>query len=958
MSNTFNISNLISGEKENKNINTNLVQSREEQIIKTQNQLTELYNIKEIKFLKDDIMNYFKQKFEEYSTKLDENISKITQIEKNFEIMTESININYNKIIKTQATMQSELDKLKNYDSFSKNVKDKLISHEIRLNNIREDFSKATQKYDKIYLDNLELPGFIGRCAKYKNCQIFFEDVIKNLATLNLFREKNIIDLKSYKEKLENIIKTFHILVDNNNQAQIKYINSQNEKNITDCKNMMKILEERIKDVKVDNAKYSMDIMKKTEEMHKKWDRIDKIKEEIFGEFNIKNDEIKKMNNDTIDKFNEFKKEYKIIRDKFFELADFIKDIRFQKNIKNIYSQILYRKNIKSICKSLNELNDIKNNSNKNDETDLELIKNISSIEKMNFKINKNNTFEQNFNLSQEIQHNNINDISKNKKNIIRKTVEYNSPLKINNKINRNEKSSSIIKKYRTIDIQKQNINKDINSLTMNNFANNIKNVINTDINKEKEDFRNNNTNNSNYNKKKTNQKIIIESKLDLSILSTNKTLKKINANEDSNSLALDNQSTNYINSNNINKNDNINNNKDISFLSVSAFSLNCENKNNNNIKQIDNNDKIIKELASELEQSTAKKNLAVNIKEKEEKIEPKNLVKSDYKLNDNSPTYNSFNQNNINKNTISAYNSKSFHNLQNDIKSTSIMSNKEKNEFILYGNNPKAIDKKFFMTDKKLLDLEEYTKDKLKEIINQIDKLKANNSENNNTVQLRTNKSNNILSFNSYKEKTTSLSNNNLNLKNEKKNNSSFMNNISNKIKYLNQKLNENKSDRKINENYKKDFDATSHNFKKRKFYNLEQISQKIINSSCKKIKTNSNDEKEKEKKMISPKAKEYIKKMYLSRNDINALEQKKSENNFFCEGKKWETIDNIKIKNIENKKQKNKNLSSENIYLTQKNGENNSFNENEIKLVYLNKFVNNKLPYAPSDTFLGEKN
>ena len=958
MSNTSNISNLISGEKENKNINTNLVQSREEQIIKTQNQLTKLYNIKEIKFLKDDIMNYFKQKFEEYSTKLDENISKITQIEKNFEIMTESININYNKIIKTQATMQSELDKLKNYDSFSKNVKDKLISHEIRLNNIREDFSKATQKYDKIYLDNLELPGFIGRCAKYKNCQIFFEDVIKNLATLNLFREKNIIDLKSYKEKLENIIKTFHILVDNNNQAQIKYINSQNEKNITDCKNMMKILEERIKDVKVDNAKYSMDIMKKTEEMHKKWDRIDKIKEEIFGEFNIKNDEIKKMNNDTIDKFNEFKKEYKIIRDKFFELADFIKDIRFQKNIKNIYSQILYRKNIKSICKSLNELNDIKNNSNKNDETDLELIKNISSIEKMNFKINKNNTFEQNFNLSQEIQHNNINDISKNKKNIIRKTVEYNSPLKINNKISRNEKTTSIIKKYRTIDIQKQNINKDINSLTMNNFANNIKSVINTDINKEKEDFRNNNTNNSNYNKKKTKQKIIIESKLDLSILSTNKTLKKINANEDSNSLALDNQSTNYINSNNINKNDNINNNKDISFLSVSAFSLNCENKNNNNIKQIDNNDKIIKELASELEQSTAKKNLAVNIKEKEEKIEPKNLVKSDYKLNDNSPTYNSFNQNNINKNTISAYNSKSFHNLQNDIKSTSIMSNKEKNEFILYGNNPKAIDKKFFMTDKKLLDLEEYTKDKLKEIINQIDKLKANNSENNNTVQLRTNKSNNILSFNSYKEKTTSLSNNNLNIKNEKKNNSSFMNNISNKIKYLNQKLNENKSDRKINENYKKDFDATSHNFKKRKFYNLEQISQKIINSSCKKIKTNSNDEKEKEKKMISPKAKEYIKKMYLSRNDINALEQKKSENNFFCEGKKWETIDNIKIKNIENKKQKNKNLSSENIYLTQKNGENNSFNENEIKLVYLNKFVNNKLPYAPSDTFLGEKN
>ena len=952
MSNTYNISNLISEEKENKNINVNDSQSNKEQILNTPTQLLKQYNISELKFLKDDIMNYFKQKFEEYSTKLNENISKIYKIEKNFEEMTASINLNYNNIIKTQATMQTELDKLKNYDSFSKIVNDKLISHEVRLNNIREEFSKATQKYDKIYLDNLELPGFIGRCAKYKNCQIFFEDVIKNLATLNLFREKNIIDLKGYKEKLENIIKSFHILVDNNNKSHMKYINSQNEKNITDCKNMMKILEEKIREVKVDNAKYSMDIMKKTEEMHKKWDRIEKIKEEIFGEFNIRNDELKKMNNDTIDKFNEFKKEYKIIRDKFFELADFIKDIRFQKNIKNIYSQILYRKNIKSICKSLNELNDIKN-SNTSDETDLALIKNISSIEKMNFKINKNNTYDQNLNISQEIGHDDFKDTFKNKRNIIKKTVEYNSPLKIN-QISRNEKTASIIKKNKTIDVQKQNINKDINNIAMNNFINNNKNETKMDIYMDK-DIHKNYINNSDYNKIKGNQKIIIDSKLDLSLLSTNKTLKKINAYEDSTSMALNNQSTNCINSNNLYKNENIN--KDSSFLSVSAFSLNCDNKNNNNIKPIDNNDKIIKELASELEQSTAKKICTVNIKEKENKIEPNNLVKSNYKATDNFPTYNSNNQNNI-KNTINSYSRKNIQNLQNDIKSASIISNKEKNELILYGNNPKAIDKKFFMTDKKLLDLEEFTKDKLKEILNQIDKLKNNNTENNNnTVQLRTNKSNNILSFNSYKDKTTSLANNNGNIKNEKKNNSSFMNNISNKMKFLNQKINENKSDRKNIENYKKDFDLTSHNFKKKKIYNLEQITKKIINSSCKKIKVHSNEEKEKEKKMMSPKAKEYIKKTYLSRNDINALEQKKSENNIFSEGKKWETIDNIKIKNVEPKKQISKNSSSGNIYLTQKNGENNSLIENDIKLVYLNKFVNNKLPFAPSDTFFGEK-
>ena len=953
MSKIGNISHLISEEQENKNllINSNDSNNNISKIINSQPQLTKKYSIDELNYLKDDIMYYFKQKFEEYSTNLYENISKINKIEKNFEEMTNNININYNKIIDTQAKMQSELDKVKNYDSFSNNVNDKLISHEVRLNNLREEFSKATQKYDKIYLDNLELPGFIGRCAKYKNCQIFFNEVIKNLGTLNQFREKNILDLKSYKEKLENIIKSFNILVDNNNKAQIKYINSLNQKNITDCKNMMDILDEKIRDVKVDNAKYSLDIMRKTEEMHKKLDKIEKIKDDIFEEFNKKSNEFNKMNSDTLDKFDEFKKEYKIIRDKFFELADFIKDIRFQKNIKNIYSQILYRKNIKSICKSLNELNDIKNYE-KGDEKDLELIKNISTIERMNFKINKNNsTCEQNLNTSQDLSPDKLNEYIHNKTHHIKKSVEYNSPYK-SNKINRNDRIS-LIRNNKTIDYtQKSFNNKDLKNLSVFSYQSSGK--IENDKEKEKEESKSNIYNN--YIKKKSNQKIIIESKFETSTPSKKKTIKKPN-NEDSKSIALDNQSTN-ANYNNSNSNTANGLNNNYSFSSVSTFSLNYNNTNPNANTNTNNkisfndiclqaNDKVIKEMASELEQSTAKKDYKPSIKEK---IEPKNLNKEvkEEKEKENLDTSNSNKNSKKDSMKNALINSK-------DIKNNSSLK-KESNELILYGNNPKAIDKKFFMTDKKLLDLEEFTKDKFMEIKSQIEKLKVVNPDIN---QNKLGKSN-ALSFNSYRDKGTMFLNN---TKNEGSNttNSSFTKNMSNKLKFLNQKINENKSARKKLENNKKEFDLTCHNFRKNKFYNFEQISQKIFNSSCKKIKTYSNDEKEKEKEkeknLVSPRAKEFIKNKIISKNDINAFDPKKSENNFFYEKKKWETIDNIKVKNNESKRQKNRNISSGNIYLTQKNGESVSFNEADIKLVYLNKFVNNKLPYAPGETFLGEK-
>ena len=533
MSKSSNISNLISEEQENKKyiINKNDNNKNISTLENTQTQISNKYSIDELNNLKEDMMRYFKQKFEEFSKNLYGYVLKINQIEINFQDTTKSLTFNYNKIIDTQAKIQSELDKLKNYDCFSNNVNDKLISHEVRLNNLIEEFSKATQKYDKIYLDNLEVPGYIGPYAKYKNCQIFFNDVIKNLGTLNKFREKNILDLKTYKEKLESIIKSLNILVDNNNQAQIKYINTLNQKNISDCKNMLDIFEEKIKDVKVDNAKYSLDIMKKTEEMNKKWDKITNIKKEIFGEFDNKSNEYKKINEEILGKFDEFKKEYKIIRDKFFELADFIKDIRFQKNIKNLYSQILYKKSIKSISKSLNELNDVKN-YDKGEEKDLELIKNISSIEKISFKNNKDNSEPKN-NISHEFSSDDLNEYIHNKKYKTKRLSEYNSPNRIN-KINKSQKFSSA-KNNKAIDYKEKlnnSNNKERKNVTIYSYSN--KNEKEKKLpEKDKEESKNNL--NNNYLKNK-NQKIIIESKFDSPTPSINKTSNKP-LNEDSNSI-------------------------------------------------------------------------------------------------------------------------------------------------------------------------------------------------------------------------------------------------------------------------------------------------------------------------------------------------------------------------------------------------------------------------------------
>ena len=366
-----------------------------------------VYDNQDLNIFKEDILNYLRERDKSIFNLIKSYKEKIDKTENNYSDLTKRISNNYSDILSSQAEINNRLDKLNNYESFSLKTNDQLISHEIRLNNLREDYNKSIQKYDKIYLDNLELPGYIGKYSKYKNCQVFFEEVIKELNKLNSYKEKNIIDLKTYKDKLEQIIKTFNNLVDNNNKSQIKYINEMNEKNNKECKNMIDALGERITDMRIENSRYAVELIGKSINLTKEWDKIQQIKEEIMKEFNDKIHDFRIVSNNTVNSFHEFKIEFNLIKRKFLELAEFIKDVRFRKNI----GGDVKKKEIKSIAKKITG----KKSSGVSFDKEKE-----KAILEYNFKIEKNERNEKN---------------EKNETNDLRKSVSQEPGSKIKNYI-------------------------------------------------------------------------------------------------------------------------------------------------------------------------------------------------------------------------------------------------------------------------------------------------------------------------------------------------------------------------------------------------------------------------------------------------------------------------------------------------------------------------------------------
>ena len=661
------------------------------------------YDNLDLNIFKEDILDYLNERDKSIFSLIKVYKEKMEKTEKKYLELTNRISNNYSEVLSSQAQINNRLDKLNSFEAFSMKANDQLISHEIRINHLREDYNKSVQKYDKIYLDNLELPGYIGKYAKYKNCQVFFDEVIKEINRLNTYKEKNILDLKAYKEKLEQIIKTFNTLVDNNNKSQIKYINEMNERNNKECKNLIDTLAEKLNDMRIENSRYAVELIGKSINLTKEWDKIEQIKEEITKDFNEKILDFKIVSNNTINSFYDFKTEFNLIKRKFFELAEFIKDVRFRKNIggevkkkeiKCITKKITGKKSCATIDKdkekALLEINYKIEKNEKNEKNDKNDLRKSVSQE----QVGKNKTcIKGGTNVEEFKEDSKMNDISEGK-NIKKKITKFeysknykNINIREDSIVRRKYKSPTIVsgssnlKKYNSLKKDNFSDESDNNSVNNNSLSNLIQvNHTNANTSIEQMGTRNTNFGNTNNNNRYLFKDILIE------------TEDKI-INELASELE---QTNNKLNNKSKEKNEKIQS----LIEKIEPININMN----------------INEIASELENSNNRNENENENKSKEKSEKIQNIINKVEPMNIN-----------MNINKIENLNLHSSNRNNKTIKSPKI-SKKTNNTFMTaneIGFNSLLIDKKISNCDKKITNLEIYIKEKIVDLIAQIENLR-----------------------------------------------------------------------------------------------------------------------------------------------------------------------------------------------------------------------------------------
>ena len=234
-------------------------------------------------------------------------------------------------LINTDKTIREKVDNLM---EFKEKTDDHLITEKIRLDNFRNDLKSNVERIDQILKDSVIYPGIIGGISKYKTFHDLIDYILSQTSQTLTFREKSILDFKSYKTKLENIISSFNTQINTLLNTTSEFTKTCVKEAEERMKSIYNIFDDRLQDARIENANYAIGLEKATEVLKKELENLYVVKSELYEKVDKSMAEVKNDNTRVVKLFTGYKKNFHIMQHKFTQLADFIKDVRFRINLK------------------------------------------------------------------------------------------------------------------------------------------------------------------------------------------------------------------------------------------------------------------------------------------------------------------------------------------------------------------------------------------------------------------------------------------------------------------------------------------------------------------------------------------------------------------------------------------------------------------------------------------------
>ena len=332
----------------------------------------------EIRFIQNDILDDVK--------KLESNVNnkffKVNQVFSNKEIeytsKLDKFSDNVKELLSVIVRRKLDNDKIEELLNMKTKIDEQLIENKTKIIMLARNLENATFKYDRIVLDNLQVPGIIGVACKYRNCKSFFQNINKEIDSIQQFKDQQNKNSKEYKDKMDAMIKKVEILSSDLNEKCKTIYNTK----FTEFQNLMEIRHKEME------HQMQIKIIEKTNELQKYFD-FENVKFQLYKNFNGEMEKFSKILDDNTKNLKKQNEDYNKLNKKLDHLMDLIKNEKIDLNDefkrKDTSSHTIKSK--KSIVESLFK----KNSGNKNETKNSSSNNNKSNISNESNKSSKSN---------------------------------------------------------------------------------------------------------------------------------------------------------------------------------------------------------------------------------------------------------------------------------------------------------------------------------------------------------------------------------------------------------------------------------------------------------------------------------------------------------------------------------------------------------------------------------------
>ena len=287
----------------------------------------------EVLQFKDDVLRELKILKKSFSEKYEANVALISEKLSGYDNQILSLNERITELsgkINTDNNAKTDISSLL---EFKNKTRDHLLTIEIKVNNIDKEMRNNIFRIDNILSDSVIYPGIIGKACKFKTFHNMVDHILSQISQTITYREKNTLDLNSYKKKLESLVQNLQSskngIVEQNNHLINKKMEEIEEK----FKNLMSLYDERLAGTRAENAEYIKNMQETVNKFKNELRDFENLKGRIFEEIKAEGSLLRVENEKTQNIFLGYKKEFNLLKDRFTQLSEFIKDVRFRINL-------------------------------------------------------------------------------------------------------------------------------------------------------------------------------------------------------------------------------------------------------------------------------------------------------------------------------------------------------------------------------------------------------------------------------------------------------------------------------------------------------------------------------------------------------------------------------------------------------------------------------------------------